>query len=80
MKRKVYREYRLLERAIRRNAIEMEVRYILGDIAEMEVNNIFKVNNNIRGINSRCSKLTLKTATALKRSRRGVFIYYFRIT
>ena len=34
-----------------RHAMKMEVKYILGDIAEMEVNNIFKVNRNTCRIN-----------------------------
>ena len=41
--------------------MEMEVKDVLGDIAEMEVNNIFKKNKNTCGINWSWSKLTVKT-------------------
>ena len=51
METKVYTKKKLLERVIRRNTMEMEVKYIFGDIDEMEVNNMFKVNSNICGIN-----------------------------
>ena len=51
METKVYTKKRLLERKILRNVMEMEQKYIFGVIAEMEVNNMFKVNsNNLRSI------------------------------